>query len=586
MVALHQFTLLRYTHNGDVLTRMGNRYAGPGRPIGMYRCGSGHLSLVVPRADQLEALLAVTDLLHLLDEPGIDGPYDLMHHPTLLDEHLVPWLARRDPEETIELFQSLRIPAGSVASLADVLADPGLAERRFWTETTHDGRLLRLPGPVARIHTVDQAVAPAAGDSSGRERTVGDGPLTGLRVVDLTRVWAGPYAARILADLGADVIMVEAPWARGAATIDDASVMATRYYPDNDPGERHWNRIGFANKYNLNKRNIAVDLDAAAGREILESLITTADVVIENYSPRVMPNFGLDDERLHELNPALVVVTMPGFGRTGPARDRVAYGPMIDSQAGLSALMGYEGETARKGGVAWPDPVAGFHAAFATLAALHGRDRDGRGRVVEVAQLEAAVAMIGHALADAQLTGRPERPSGNRHPTFVPSGVYPCQGTDRWVAVSVVDDEGWIGLCELCGLDPSWRAWDGPARHGQHDAIDRALSQWTAGRAQSAVTRSLQAIGVAAAPVADAAQVMADPQLQAEGFFVPLVHPEAGTHRWPRLPIDLERTPATYRRAGPLLNEHATEILTELGYDQEAIAGLRADGVIADRPPG
>ncbi|MEM7338416.1 MAG: CoA transferase [Actinomycetota bacterium] len=589
MAALHQFTLLRYTHNGDILSRMGNRYAGPGRPIGMYPCGPGHISLVVPRGDQLETLLAVTDLLWLLDEPGIDGVYDVMHHPTLLDEHLVPWLATRDPEETIELFQSLRIPAGRVASLDDVLDDPGLAERGFWRTAPHDDEnndhntSVRIPGPAAQI-----SVGPTPGPRpDGTSTDLTDGPLAGVRVLDLTRVWAGPYCTRILADLGADVIMVEAPWARGGATIDHTSVMATRYYPDNDPGEHHWNRIGFSNKYNVNKRNIAVDLTTQDGRQILEALVAEADMLVENYSPRVMPNFGLDDARLHELNPSLIVMSMPGFGRTGPSRDHVAYGPMIDSQAGLSALMGYEGETARKAGIAWPDPVAGMHAAVAALVALHGRDTDSeaRGRVIEVAQLEATVGMIGHAIADAQLTGQPDRPTGNRHRVFAPSGVYRCTGEDRWVAITVVDDDGWRPLVDLLDLDANWRAWSSDHRHQHHDAIDAAVAAWTASRTQHEVTAALQAIGVPAGPVADAQQVMTDPHLAAQGFYVALQHPDAGTHEWPRLPIELSATPATYRRPGPLLNEHATEILTDLGYDQATVEALYATGVISDRPP-
>lgn len=413
-----------------------------------------------------------------------------------------------------------------------------------------------------------------------------DGPLTGVRVLDLTRVWAGPYATRVLADLGADVIMIEAPWARGGPTIDEVSVMATRYYPDNDPGDRHWNRVGFSNKYNINKRNLALNLGDPRGIEVLESLIADADVLIENYSPRVMPQFGLDEDRLHRINPSLVYVTMPGFGRSGPSRDHVAYGPIIDSQAGLSVLMGYEGETARKAGVAWPDPVAGMHAAFATIAALVDRIGDGVGRTVEVAQIEATVAMVGHALLDHQLTGHEPRPIGNRHHDHAPHGVYRCLGDDRWLALAVTDDEGWVGLCRVVGLDGSWEPWSVVERRANHDQIDAAITAWTSSRDQATLTTVLQDGGVAAAPVADAAQVMADPQHRDRRFFVDLEHPEAGTHPWPKLPIRLSATPATYRRAGANLNQHGDEILGRLvGLDPQSIEQLHAAGTVADRPP-
>lgn len=587
MTALHQFTLLRYTHNGNILTRGGNRYAGPGSPVGVYRCGDGLISLIAPRGDQLETLVAIAGLDHLIERPDIDNIYDLMHHPTLLDEHLTPWLAVQDLDETIELLQAVRVPAASVSNMADLLDDQHLAARGYWAERNYEGQNLRAPGSPFTV-----TAGPLSSDQRSSERAprsgsdLDDGPLTGIRVLDLTRVWAGPCATRILADLGADVIMVEAPWARGPATIDEISVMATRYYPDNEPGDRHWNRIGFSNKYNINKRGLALDLTKPPAIKVLETLITESDVLIENYSPRVMPQLGLDEQRLHELNSSLVYITMPGFGRSGPSRDHVAYGPIIDSQAGLSVLMGYQGESARKAGVAWPDPVAGMHAAFATIAALVDRAEDGRGRTAEVAQIEATVAMAGHAIIGYELTGKEASPIGNRHQLEAPSGVYRCLGRDRWLAVSVVDDAGWIGLCRTARFDRSWEVWSAAERRSQHDEIDRAITAWTSLGEQVDLVLRLQAVGVAAAAVADAAQVMTDAHHDRRQFFVDIAHPEAGTHAWPRLPVRLSDTPATYRRAGPTLNQHAGEILGQLvGLDDAAIAELYDSGAISDRPP-
>ncbi|MDA3039720.1 MAG: CoA transferase, partial [Actinomycetota bacterium] len=589
LVPLHQFTLLRYTHSGDVLRRMGNRYAGPGRPIGAYRCADGMISLVVPRDDQLERLLGVAGLDHLIDEPGIGSTYDLMHHPTLIDEHLVPWLETQKASEIVELLQALRVPAGPVSSLGDVLADQHLAARGFWRQvdvgTTGPPTTVRVPGPPFRI-TERQLAGEAPPLRSAATRTVDQGPLTGIRVLDLTRVWAGPLAARVLADLGADVIMVEAPWARGPSTVDRSSVLATRYYPDNDPGDRHWNRNGFLNKYALNKRGIALDLSLPEGVETFEALVAVSDVVIENYSPRVMPQLGLDEERLHHLNPRLLYVTMPGYGRTGPSVDRVAYGPMIDSHAGLSVLQGYPEDPARKGGVAWPDPLAGLHAAFAIVSALASSADDGRGRTVEGAQFESTVATIGYALAELQLTGSEPERRGNRHRHHAPQGVYPCQGEDRWLALTVTDERSWQSVCEIAGLDASWQEWDLEERRARHDAIDEALEAWCRSRTAGEAMARLQAAGVAAGTVNDAAGVMADPHLADTGAFVALTHPEAGTHLWPRLAIEFSDTPATYRRAAPLLNQHADEVLCDLaGLSPQRLEELRAAGVVRDRPP-
>ncbi len=593
LTALHQFTLLRWTHAGDVLRRMGNRYAGPGRPIGAYRCRDAMISLVVPRDDQLDRLLGVAGLDHLTELPGIESTYDLMHHPTLLDEHLVPWLATQDAAETVDLLQVLRVPAGPVNQLADVLADEQLTAREAWRQVDHDGTAVRIPRSPIRITPPLAAATPPAdegheGDDGPARRPLGgtDGPLGGLRVLDLTRVWAGPLATRILADLGADVIMVEAPWARGPAGIDRSSVEATRYYPDNDPGPRHWNRIGFVNKYAINKRSIALDLSSDGGRDALAAMVASVDVVIENYSPRVMPQLGLDEASLHRLNPDLVYVTMPGFGRSGPATDRVAYGPMIDSQAGLSALMGYPDEPARKGGIAWPDPIAGMVAALATIAAVR-RGRDGAGgATVEVAQYEATVATIGHALVDRQLQGtEPARP-GNRHPGYAPHGVYRARGDDRWVALTVVDDGRWRTLVDLAGLDPAWAKWSTADRLRHHDEIDDAVGAWIADRAADEAADTLQAGGIAAAATAEAPDVMTDPHHDRRGFFVTLDHPEAGRHAWPGLAIRFDATPATYRRPAPLLNEHGDEVLAELAHRTPTeIADLRLDGAMTDTPP-
>ncbi|MGE0728965.1 MAG: CoA transferase [Acidimicrobiia bacterium] len=602
MVALHQFTLLRHTHNGDILNRLGNRYAGPGSPIGLYHCADGPISLTVPRDDQLERLLAVAGLSDLLDDPEVASTYDLMHHPTLLEEHLLPWLASQAAEETVQLLQAVRVPAAPVRTMAGLLADEHLQARGVWGPSPL-APAVRVPRPPMRLTPLGDA-QPGQGAATGavhrsivdRQLAGANGPLHGLRVVDLTRVWAGPLATRILADLGADVVMVEAPWARGPAGIDRSSVLATHYYPDDEPGDEHWNRIGFVNKYAINKRSVALDVSDPDGLAALEALLRWADVVIENYSPRVMPQLGLDEARLAELNPSLVYVTMPGYGRSGPCVDWLAYGPMIDSHAGLSVLQGYPDEPARKGGVAWPDPVAGLHAAFAVLVALHARRTDrsgehaeqyGGGLTVELAQLEATIAFVGHAVVAAQLDGAEPTRLGNRHPQHAPQGVYPAAGTDRWLALTVVDDAGWRALVSLAGLEAGWASGDATWRRARHDEIDRALAGWSAKGEAAELAAALQRIGVPAAPVTDAAEVLADPQLSAADAFVALEHPAAGTHRWPRLAVRLERTPATYRRPAPRLGEHNVEVLTECaGLDAATIGRLLERGVLAIRPPG
>ncbi|MGI9596714.1 MAG: CoA transferase, partial [Acidimicrobiales bacterium] len=545
MVALHQFTLLRYTMTGDVLRRMGNRFTGQGQPNGLYRCADGWIAIAAPADHQVESLLDVTGLAHLLEHPRISSPMDFQSHPEILDDALGPWLADRSVDEVVDLFQAMRIPASPATTMTGLLADPHLKVRDHWDDR-NGYRLPRSPLRFSHGQT-------GAGRSWHR-RSAGDGPLAGLRVLDLTRVWAGPLCTRVLADLGADVVWIEAPWGRGPRKIPDSLVEATSYYPDNDQGDCQWNRNTHLVKYSLGKRSLVLDLDQPRGREVLAELIPHYDVIIENYSPRVMPNLGFDETRIHELNPDIIYVTMPGYGRSGPAENWLAFGSSVDSHAGLSSLIGYDGAGPWKGGVAWPDPIAGLHAAGGILAAVWEREAEpGAGGVtVENAQIEAAIAVVGDRLVEAQVEGD-QPPPGNRDRNHRAQGVYPCAGTDRWIAISIVDDEAWAAFTGLTGIDHDLLA--------DPDLLDAAIAGWTADRDQNEMAIELQRVGVAAGAVLDAAGVMSDPHLEARAAFVELDQPEIGRFVTPISPLGLSATPAEVRRPAPLLGQHNAEVL-------------------------
>ncbi len=587
IAALHQFTLLRYTHNGAVLNRMGNRYAGPGAPIGGYECADGFVGLVLPQEDQMERMLEVTGLISMLDIDGVDEVMDLMTNPALLDSQLVPYLKTQRRDDLVELFQALRLPCAPVSTLAELRSDPHLRARNFWTAVDDD----ELPGPPFTLSRhpwtlgiKTRSVANAGPDEAAASEPVDlrDGPLTGLRVLDMTRVWAGPLATRILADLGAEVLMTEVPWTRTGRVVPASYVEATHFFPDDLAGDRPWNRSGFHNKYAVNKLSAVIELDKPEGRELFAALVPLADVLVENYSPRVMPGFGFDEDTLHRLNPDLVYVTMPGYGRTGPNADWVAYGPTLDGHVGHTWLTGYRGESPWKCGIAWPDPIGGMHGAAAALVGLFDRlaSQGSGGQTAEVAQFDAAVNMIGQ-----HLDGPGER-WGNRRPGRAPQGVYPCSGDDRWIALSIVDEQAWRGVCEVLDL-AEWIELSHDERWALHDELDLAITEATTQWEDRALMHALQAAGVPAGAVLDAADVMQDPQLTAVGFFHELDHPDAGTHRWPRFPGRLSVTPATMRRPAPLMGEHneyAARILA--GYGQDRYASLVERGILRTEPPG
>jgi len=412
--------------------------------------------------------------------------------------------------------------------------------------------------------------------------------LQGIRILDLTRVWSGPLAVRILTDLGAEAIRIESRGQRGPAAVPDWQVKRSGFYPNNERGERGWNRNAFINEMNRNKLGITLELNRPEGVEIFRQLVAISDVVIENYSPRVLNNLGIDYGHLRAVRPDIILVSMPGYGLSGPYRDRVAYGTTLEPEAGLSYLMGYPDRGPQRLGVAYPDPVAGIHAAGAVLLALWHRRRTGEGQHVELAQIESAVAMIGEFVLAYQLTGTLPPRLGNRHPWMAPHGCYPCRGEDRWITIAVRSNNEWQALCGVLGqpwLNTDKRFATPLARWYHQDELDAIIAAWTRERDAFDVMDELQQVGVPAGVVCDGRDLATNPHLVARGFFPRLEHPDAGTHFYPGLPIHLSRTPASYRADAPALGQHNRFVLAELlGLTGARIDALASAGIIGDRP--
>ena len=414
------------------------------------------------------------------------------------------------------------------------------------------------------------------------------GALAGVTILDLTRVWAGPLATRILGDLGADVIKIEAIWSRGPQSVPEADVRVSGRYPGNLAGTRPWNREGMFNKLNRNKRSLTLQLDTPEGKELFERLVVEADVVIENYTPRVMPQLGLGYERLRELNPAIVYLAMPGYGWTGPSRDFAALGTTLEPEAGLSSLMGYRDTGPYKSGVAWADPVAAMHGAAAVLIGILDRDAHPQrlGQAIELAQLEGMICFIGPPVMDVQHHAPARAGPGNRHLYHAPQGCYPCAGDDRWIAITVTSDAEWVALCRLAGFDQTTSDFTLDQRFALHDEIDARIAAWTMPLLRNDLEMLLQNIGIAACAVNDARDIVENAHLASRHFFAEIEHPEAGRHRFPGLPIQMSATPAAYRRPAPGLGEHNREILVGLlGLTDDDLARLTETKVIAEEPP-
>lgn len=389
--------------------------------------------------------------------------------------------------------------------------------------------------------------------------------LRDIRVVDFSLAYAGPYAAKLLGDLGAAIVHVE--------TGERLDIM--REYPPYGAVEGP-DRSGSFASLHRNKRSLTLDLKTAGGRAVMERLVQRADVLLENFTPRVLPSLGFPWSRLTALNPRLVYCAMPGFGTTGPHREHRSYGPTLEGHSGIASMTGYEEEPPLRMGCSYPDMVGGVTGAFAILAALRERTKTGRGTMVELPQQQAAAALTGIALAEWSVNKRVLGRSGNAHPWFVPHGVYRCAGDDRWIAIAVRDDAQWAPLGPLLGLPPLAHAERQARRHD----IDRAIAHFTASRDADGLARDLRARGVEAYPVRSALDLARDPHLAARGFVEAIDHPVLGRLRYPGPPWRIDGAETAAHEPAPCLGQHTRAILAELGYLGAEVTRLTEEGAL------
>ena len=561
---------------------------------GVARAKDGLVDLGCGTAQQWFDLCAMVGHPEWIDE---ESPLTITESANVYAEQIYAWVADNAVDEIRDLATAFRIPNAPVGNGANVAALDHFAERGAFVCNPRDGfqqpahpyrmrpARLRAPQPAPRLgeHTEQYRAAKLTRrpEPEGAAKQL---PFSGLRVVDMTTFWAGPCCTHFLAMLGAEVIHVESA-RRPDGTRLIAGIPITE--------EQWWEKSPIFEALNTNKKGLTLDLQSPRGRELLRRLVATAEVVVENFTPRVLDQIGLDFAEVQSINPSAVMVRMPGFGLDGPWRDNPAFAYAIESAAGLSWLTGYPDRPPYEP-YSIGDPNAGVHALNALLLALEHRRRTGEGVLVEAAMVDAALNVAAEQIIEYSAYGALLDRAGNRGPTAAPQNLYRCADIDEfgrpdsWVAIAVQTDEQWASLCDALGK-PSWATdpalAEGAGRRAGHDLIDEHLAAWCADRGGDDIVATLWSTGVPVAKVMQPHRQTELEQLSFRGFFEHVDHPVNGRARLSTVPMRFSAGPGVFHtRPAPLLGQHNHELLAELGVSAEEIADLESDGVIGRAP--
>jgi crotonobetainyl-CoA:carnitine CoA-transferase CaiB-like acyl-CoA transferase len=570
--------------NGTKVTRLGNQTRAT---WAVYPCADGWAG-VFALARQVPALFA------LLNDPELDefrfrDPLQrlLPENEEELTVKLYLYFADKTMAELRDISLATRVPIGTATTPLDLLSSVGLRERGFfdWLETgTDSGVASQVPGrpfPGFGWRTVSPTPAETTASPSDQNSVVSTNseaprPLDGLRVLDLTMMWAGPFATLRMAEMGAEVIKIESPsaWDNIRTLIDQPGI--------EDP----WNSAFYFNAYNRDKRSLTLDLAQPAGRELLLRLAANADVLIENYRADVLDKLGLAPAILHAANPKLVVLSMAAFGKTGPDASYVGFGPVIELMSGLASLSGYGDGEPFKTGLSYGDPVAGTAGVAAIAIGLLALQRSEVGCHIDLAQREVAMTLIGEAFVAASRGETPVH-RGVRSDRFAPQGAYRATGEDQWVVLSVRSDAEWGNLCDVINLkvDSPLRAYELNDRLMNHDQIDVVINEWMQTRDPQLAMETLQNKGIPAGRVLDTTSILEDPQLNDREYWIEIPHPQMPLYRQQGSMWPLATARSAPRRHSPLFGEHNNEILKgELGLTDDQLAELTEALVIARAP--
>jgi crotonobetainyl-CoA:carnitine CoA-transferase CaiB-like acyl-CoA transferase len=551
---------------------------------GIAQAKDGLIDIGCGTAQQWFDLCAMTGHQDWIDE---ESPLSITEQANEKSDELYAWVESQTVDEIRDLATAFRIPNAPVANGANIESLDHFQARGSFITNPRDG--FSQPGPPYRLQLAQlrpPQPAPRIGEHTERyrqrRRRNTDAPSSpsfeGLRVLDMTTFWAGPSCTHMLAMLGAEVIHVEST-RRPDGTRLIAGIPITE--------DQWWEKSPIFSGLNTNKKGLTLDLQSAAGRELLMQLIATCDVIVENFTPRVLDQIGLDFAAVQAVRPDAIMLRMPGFGLDGPWRDNPAFAYVIEAASGISWLTGYPDRNPYEP-YSVGDPNAGVHALNALLLALEHRHRTGQGVHIEAAMVDAALNVAAEQIIEYSAYGALLQRAGNRGPTAAPQNLYRTNEIDEfgrrdcWVAIAVATDEQWSSMCNALER-PDWvtEFSTAEARRAQHNLIDEHLSAWCELRTGDDIVEALWSRGVPVAKVMQPHRQSELPQLAARGFFEDVEHPVNPRTLHSTLPFtSSRRSEKIHVRPAPLLGQHNHEVLSELGLSDKDIDDLEAQGVI------
>jgi crotonobetainyl-CoA:carnitine CoA-transferase CaiB-like acyl-CoA transferase len=592
-IAVTEYIMFESFARGDIMRRIGVNRFWPTFPVGIYETKQGWLGVTAVTPAQWRSFCEMLGLYDLRDDTTLFLGVDRLQHMEEIEQQFIPKLKQRTAQEWFAEGLKRKIPIVPVPDISDLLADPEKKSRGAIVPIAIGGETGFTVGSMQRlIGTPPRAggTVPGIGErqpflvsSDNAARGVKLGapnskglPLKGIRVIDFSMGWAGPICTRTLADLGADVIKIEAiqypDWWRGvdrrpAYVLEQMYEKSVRYCI-----------------MNRNKRGITLDLTRPQGLDLAKQLLSGADLVVDNYSVEVLPKLGLGYEVLRKTNPRLVMISMSAFGAGSIYRDCRAYGSTLEQGSGLPSVVGDANGPPVMSHTAFGDAVGGLNGCAAALIALIHARLTAKGQFIDLAQIECMMPFAAPWIIAHSIDGKKPVKHGNRHPGFVPHGCFRCAGNDNWIMVAVSNDAMWPKLCIALGradwaADESLRSAAG--RRQIESEIEAAIASWTASRDPEDAMKVLQAAGVASGVARLPIELLKDPQLHARGFIQEIDRAFIGRHPQPSMPFREDDKPFPIRTPPPTLGEHNREILVGLlGLSEADIDQLTQDGII------